>query len=1025
MFRSSRLIATLSMFLFFGASAGAQQYGFKYYGVEHGLTNLAVKALFQDREGFLWAGTEGGVFRYDGDRFRRFGQAEGLPDDASFSIGEAPDGSVWAGSSVGLYRLKGQRFQAVPLPVSLRVFAYAGILSNGAGTTYVATDHGLLAATAGQSPGEYSFRHVPGPAGAASAAVYGLSLDGSPPEKATLWFGCGAGVCRMSGGAIEALGAEAGLSPAMWIHVVRDRDGDLWAQEGRNLMVRRHGAVRFATAGFPLPGAGPGGPVVDGHGRLLIPTAEGLAIKEDGHFRMVGRTAGLRSSIYSVMEGRDGLLWIGLGGRGAARWLGFGEWEGFDAAGGLSDTVFDILPLSGQEVLAGAENGLFHGTREGDRWRWRRDPRIGEVPIRGLQREADGTLWIAAESKGVARVDGKSGQVVWLGKPQGLSEVSLLSLAIGRDRRIWAGTRNGLFVAALAERRFRLVTEVPRSRTRAVAVAPNGDLWVAAKPGLWHLSQGYWRSFSVAHGLLDDAILTVATRSPDEVWVGYRFSGTVGRLSLAGGKTSIVHYGPEQRAPSGITYFLGFDAANRLWVGTDQGVDTWDGKFWTRYSQDDGLIWNDCDAHAFAAEAGGAVWIGTSSGLAHFQPHAAVPRPAPPRVILSRVVLGGEAMDGAGPVSVDYRRNSLEVRFSALAFAREHATVFRYRLRPLFEDWRETSTHQLEFPGLPPQSYSFEVEARDTGREWTAKPATFSFQVRRPLWTTLPFYVLHGLIVLGLIVFVYRWRARMHEQHLANERKELERSRIVDEAQRHLDAVTHLNRVASLSEYAASLAHEITQPLAAISANAEVTMSMLDTPQPDLAEVRSALADILADDARAIGIVRRMRSFLRRGPHLPVALDLTEVATQVVNMVRYGAQERGIAIIQELTFQLPLVSGDKVQFQQVILNLINNAMEAVGQQPEGAVEGQGAAKWIAIRTALHVDGVLLEVEDSGPGIAAAGMEKLFEPFYTTKPDGLGMGLSISRSIVESSGGRIWAENGSRGGAVFRILLPVE
>src|SRR5271169_2468647 len=194
--------------LAFAVPAAAQEYSFRYYGAEDGLTNLAVKVLFQDRVGFLWAGTENGVFRYDGQRFQRYGPADGLPHEVVLSLGEAPDGSLLAGYRVGLFRQRGRRFELVPLPGGGGggIDSYGAILFDGVGQTFIGTDRGLIVAMAEGKDGDLALRMLAAPAFAADPGAHGLFL-----EAATLWYGCGTGLCRRAGEQLTYFGAADGL----------------------------------------------------------------------------------------------------------------------------------------------------------------------------------------------------------------------------------------------------------------------------------------------------------------------------------------------------------------------------------------------------------------------------------------------------------------------------------------------------------------------------------------------------------------------------------------------------------------------------------------------------------------------------------------------------------------------------------------------------------------------------------------------------------------------------------------------
>ena len=234
---------------------------------------------------------------------------------------------------------------------------------------------------------------------------------------------------------------------------------------------------------------------------------------------------------------------------------------------------------------------------------------------------------------------------------------------------------------------------------------------------------------------------------------------------------------------------------------------------------------------------------------------------------------------------------------------------------------------------------------------------------------------------------------------------------------RSLDEIAHLNRVSAMGELTSSLAHELNQPLAAILSNAQAAARFLSGASPDLKPVRECLIDIVVDDKRAGEVIRKLRALLKKGEFQATLVDLNEVVHEVIRLLGHDALLRKVSVKFEPLARLPLTLADRVQLSQVVLNLIMNGLDAVAERPPGD-------RWVSVRTA-EVDGgrVELTVEDSGKGIAECDLSRLFEPFFTTKQKGLGMGLSISRSIVQAHGGRIWAESVVRGGAIFRCVLP--
>ena len=224
-------------------------------------------------------------------------------------------------------------------------------------------------------------------------------------------------------------------------------------------------------------------------------------------------------------------------------------------------------------------------------------------------------------------------------------------------------------------------------------------------------------------------------------------------------------------------------------------------------------------------------------------------------------------------------------------------------------------------------------------------------------------------------------------------------------------------RVTALGQLASALAHELSQPLSAILRNAEAAEIHLSHPAPDLDELREIVADIRKDDQRAGDVIEQMRSLIKRRTLQMHPLALNEVVEDVISLVHSDALARRVALDYVMTPGLPLVSGDRVHLCQVLLNLIINGMDAMQTCP-------ASNKRVVIEARPREEGrIEVAVTDSGPGVPAGVIDRVFDPFYTTKSGGLGMGLPISRTIIEAHGGRLWAEHASAGGGLtFRFTL---
>ncbi|VWC69444.1 two-component regulatory system, sensor kinase protein [Burkholderia lata] len=237
------------------------------------------------------------------------------------------------------------------------------------------------------------------------------------------------------------------------------------------------------------------------------------------------------------------------------------------------------------------------------------------------------------------------------------------------------------------------------------------------------------------------------------------------------------------------------------------------------------------------------------------------------------------------------------------------------------------------------------------------------------------------------------------------------------ELHRNRQELAHLTRVSALGELAGSLAHELNQPLTAILSNAQAAQRFIDADPIDLSEVRETLNDIVADNCRAGEIIGRIRALVRKGDVDLQLLDIGGVVRDVVVLVHSDAVLRGIRTALDIDDALPVVRGDKVQLQQVVLNLLLNAFDAVH-------DGYASDRIVAVRVWAEPDAtVRIAVRDRGHGLTVDQLDKIFKPFFTSKPHGLGLGLSISRTIVAAHGGRLWAENNADRGASFHVALP--
>jgi C4-dicarboxylate-specific signal transduction histidine kinase len=230
--------------------------------------------------------------------------------------------------------------------------------------------------------------------------------------------------------------------------------------------------------------------------------------------------------------------------------------------------------------------------------------------------------------------------------------------------------------------------------------------------------------------------------------------------------------------------------------------------------------------------------------------------------------------------------------------------------------------------------------------------------------------------------------------------------------------LAHVSRVTTLGELTASLAHEVSQPLAGVVSSADACLHWLAAQPPNVDKARRATERIMRDARRASDVVARVRNLAKKAPLQRTWVDINETVEETISLAAGELTQNNVSLEMQLANNLPRVWADRIQLQQVILNLIINACEALTEVDDGT-------RKLFVSSASELAGLVLVVRDSGPGIDPEEIEAVFEAFHTTKPSGMGMGLAVSRSIIESHGGRLWAEPNEPRGAIFKFIIPSE
>jgi diguanylate cyclase (GGDEF)-like protein len=799
---SLSLTATLSRFRaclcaiawLVGATAlPAQRYTFRQYGPSDGLTNLSVNCLLQDRAGFLWVGTDNGLFRYDGKSFQAYGHPEGLPNSEIRSLAESPDGSLWVATQDEIARSIRGRF--IPLDTGIKGL-FLGLGFDSKGTLYLENTSGILRGLPG---GEGSYRFTM----AAPGEVGGLFIEGQD-----VWFRRDGDLWRMRGGTVERMGSPAGLPNDRWGAIVRDTHGNLWVRSNTRLFEQSGGQARFIDRSEGIPHGMVPRLYTDRHGRVFVSSNSGLVVLDGETRTEIDPRHGLPSDgVSPVLIDRDESLWMGMRGGGLIRRLGQGEWLSWTKEDGLlNDGVWSILHDRSGRLWVGTGGGLNLYASDGRlSASWTAHAGLTGDSVFSLLQTPSGEVLAGTAPAGIARFSAGGKLLHTYGASSGLVLEQINSMALDQENRLWVAGSGGFYRSlapvtsgSLAFDRVPIPGIPANAYFHRVQVDEGGAVWVTTSYGLAHLEGSAWRVFTDRDGLTSSDLSAVLV-GRGQVWIAYRDALGIARLSFHGQQVQVTNITENDGLSSGLIYAMTFDNSGRLWASTDNGVDVLEQGHWRHYGTEDGLIWDDGDDLALSADAEGNVWIGTSRGLSRFT-RPSFPLPDLPSAIVLTSIQGvtEDYLPTDHPV-LSRSQDSLQIQFSGLNFSSPTHTRYRYRLLGRKKAWTDTHETSVRFEGLPGGEYVFEVIAAGANGLWSPVPARFAFTVKPPWWLT--WWFLAGSVLVAFLFSRIFWWYRVHALIVAKERLEklvVERTAELQESHRRLEEIAYYDVLTSL-----------------------------------------------------------------------------------------------------------------------------------------------------------------------------------------------------------------------------------
>lgn len=777
----------------------AQQFTFRQYNQQEGLSNLSVRCLLQDRAGYLWICTENGLFRHDGHQFKRVGANEGISDTDVHGAIEDDTGRLWVGTDRDLYVGDGAHFEPIR-PAGRR-------LTIGSGTR-MATGHGSVLVIDGEQlitvrpNADRSWQLQPYFSAAqlqatpALARLHSLYID----RQSRVWLGCGTGICRVDDGGVEQWDGRSALPADDWHAFLLDHEGTLWVRGLKHAAVLNVATNRFELRDPPhaeLTSDILNVPMIeDQDGRILTRSDRGVVRWQHTYWQQIDTSNGLTDAVVSTLfMSRDGSVWIGTSSHGVFRWLGYRAFDSWTTTQGLgSNQVWAVLRDSPHSLLIGTRAGCFR-LDETDR---RATPcafdglPAGEIQV--MAQRHDGSLWLGMTTGQLMRV--AAGER----RAQLIARIPLArKLFVDAQDRLWVGAKDGIHLSQPGS--LQLQAAKPPSElgdVTDIAQDANGTVWFATENGLLRWQAGQWRLFSLNDDHAQAGFLSVTPAQNGWLWVSGTSHGLM-HLHVRADQIDKAQWVSDPAVADAAVYLTARDARGWIWAGTDAGIAVFDGYTWHKFTQRDGLIWNDTDENAVLIDRDDSIWIGTSGGLTHvLQPTQLIVQSQLDLRLVS-ATLGSRPLTLDAPQRQKWTEHQdLSLHFADLDYAESQQTMLKVRLLGLSEDWYNTPDFDVRYLSLLPGQYTLQAElsAPDHGR--SSRPFEMRIEILPPWWQTLWFRAALALAACALLALLWNWRMRQLEiQRRVLQRELKEREALLERATR--DALTRLwNRTAIL-----------------------------------------------------------------------------------------------------------------------------------------------------------------------------------------------------------------------------------
>lgn len=1011
----------------FATTALAQPYLTRGYAIEDGLIQSQAAALYQDKDGYLWIGTHGGISRFDGLNFDSYTVDDGLVSNRTQALQEDALGRLWAGSTNGITIFGESEFEHLTTKKGLIDNNINDLLLSNDGTMWIASQSGLSKYDGNQ------FHHFTENEGLVSSVVTSIAED----INGEIWATTSRGVCALKAGQFTCFTTEDGLPHPLVTDMLIDRRQRTWVSTPQGTaLLSTDGLSRFIPRS-DFPAASTNALLEDSHGAIWIGTREGV-IRLDSTGKQTHSWLGGDWIVTKLFEDKEHNIWAGTLGRGVIKF----QQTAFSHMNPVLDLPKDVylgvFEDSQYRIWAGAmNNGLYRIGLDGvEHFDAEQYPLTRH--IRTMAEDKNGTLWFGS-GYGVSRYDGKNFKTYT--SREGLSNDYVYSIMPDQQDQVWIGTINGLNVLR-GDTVSIIDLDIGQNQQTVFSLheSQNKRIWIGTAYGLMYYEN---EQLTKVENLAGRPVSSITQDPTGDLWLGTLGYG-VYRLNPGSGEV-VDTLNMSHGLNAGTVYFATFDASGDLWIGTSKGVNQLDAEAYRMagekriraFGKEDGIVGVETNTNAATVDHQGRLWFGTIDAMIHYDASSKPRNKTAPPIEVTGVRLFLEPVElktytetnqnsQTSAIVFPYDENHLTFDFVGLSYTAPELVTYQYKLNGFDEDWQQrTSSRFVTYANLSPGKYTFEVSALNSDGLPSSKPASLAFSVSPPFWQTFWFIslsIFSGILgILGLIQLrtqSLKKRSQKLEEKVAQRTKDLKTTHaaLIEAREEALQAAK------SKSTFMSAMTHELRTPMNGIMGMAQVlTVTNMDEEQEDCAQT------IIECSTMMMELIENLLSFadLAAGKRTISAerFNLSDLLNETVSSIRAQSKAKQLETRYFLAPAVPKeIESDREHTRQILHHLLSNAVKFT-QSGVVFIEVQ-------LEQGTQKSNLIFSVHDTGIGMEAHQLKRIFDAFsqaemgMTRQFQGTGIGLALVQQITSLLDGKLGAKSWPGVGSSFYFSLPL-